>query len=365
MGDAVAKPLATSDLFPAAEPTGIHSRDRQDWLAARRSILTASNTAAVLGLHPFKSALELYVEMVSPQDEPEPTIDSPMFWGSALESGIFEAVSRYYGWENVPGGELLRSRRYPHLGATLDGAVRWEGAPWRVYEGKTTTIFRSKDWDEEAGEAPTHVIIQAQHQLLVTGADMAVVFCLVGGQRPVKIEIEANEELHALIIEQSEAFLDRVQRLDPPDPTEADTEALKKLYDQEDGSIVRLPDEAVKWTHALSELAEQKKAIEIREKYLKNLLRASIGNATWGVLPEPVGGQKFWRWQLQERAEHFVKASSSRVLRSLKNGPKVDDIAQLPEPSMVTELEQQLRASTQQQQQNVTPIARKRRKARR
>src|SRR4051812_27165879 len=99
---------AAYDLFPAAEPTGVTIGDRGKWLDVRRTMVTASKTAALFGEHPFATALDLYVDMVTerPTEEVVP-IESPMFWGTALEAAIFQAAASYYGWKVAPGGHLL------------------------------------------------------------------------------------------------------------------------------------------------------------------------------------------------------------------------------------------------------------------
>ncbi len=197
------------------------------------------------------------------------------------------------------------------------------------------------------------MVIQAQHQLLVTGADVAIVFCLIGGQKPVKVEITASEEFHAAIVEESEQFLELVRKLDPPPPdgSKASSRALSKLYPEDDGGIVPLPPEAVEWTREYQELAEQVKQLEARRDEIKNMLRAHIGPATHGLLAEPVGGKSCWRWKSQ---------GSSRTLLALKDPPP--GIRMLPPPKVPT-LAEQLEESSRHVQ--TTTIKRKRRKARR
>jgi putative phage-type endonuclease len=316
--------MDTADLFPAAEFTGVTSEDREAWLAMRRTMLTASSTAALFGKHPFLTVLELYAEKVTARPAQEViTIADPRFWGLALEQAILANVAKYYGWQVRAGGMLLRSRKHPHLGATLDGAVN-PGPGWVPYEGKTTAAWRAKDWNEETGDVPTHVIIQAQHQLLVTGEEHIVVFCLVGGNKPVKIDLEADIAFHGAIIEESERFMEMVRTLDPPPPTgsERDAEALDRLYPKEDGSIARLSNEAVEWTRQYMAAGETKRTAERRQKHFQQLIKHAMGKATYGVLPEPVNGKACWRWATQPRAAYEVEAGEARQLIALKLPPE-------------------------------------------
>lgn len=341
-----------------AEPVGVTSADRATWLRARHTMLTASDVASVFGRNPYASALDLYVRKISAPTETPMTIKDAAWWGAKLEQPILSAVAEYYDWAFEPGGELLRSRAHPHLGATLDAEIN-RGDGWEVMEGKTTKI--PKGWDEESGDLPTHVLIQAQAQLLVTSAPRCTVFALLQGSRPCMIEIHPDADFHAVIVEETERFMERLSRLDPPDTdhTEASRRALERLYPTGDGGVVMLPDCAVDWTRELAALAAQQKALERRADELKNMLRASIGDATWGVLPEAVDGRRYWRWQTQERKGHVVAPSSSRVLLGMKNGP--DTANALPAPAQRPALESVLRASVAANEEKAATPQRRRR----
>lgn len=344
-----------------AEFTGVRADDRAGWLALRRTMVTASDVAAILGEDPHRSALDTYVDKVTERREPEVIgLDDPRFWGNVLEQPILRAVASHYGWQYLAGGALLRSRRHPHLGATLDAEIN-RGARWEPLEGKTTRVPRG--WDEEAGELPTRVLIQTQVQLLVTGAECCVVFALLQGSRPVQIDVHPSAEFHAVIVEETQRFMERVARTDPPPPdhTESSRRALARLYPTDSGGGVFLPDAAIDWTRELKELAARQKELARREGELKNMLRASIGDAAYGILPggADVDGQRAWKHALEERPEHVVSASTGRVLRKIKNVPPISIAAALPDRS----LEDLLRASSIGEARNLN--AQRRRRARR
>jgi len=308
----------------AAEWTGLRITDYAAWLHARRGIVTASRSAALLGESPFGDPLSVYADMVAPQPVPEHddlALDDPRTWGNVLEEPIARKAADYYHWQIMMGGALLVSRKHPHLGATLDAEILPEGSDgWLVYEGKTTNAWRARDWDEANGVPPTHILIQAQHQLLVTQAPGCVLFCLAGGQKPIRVDVEPDAEFHAMLIETVDAFLGRVVDLDPPPATAISGPALKQLHPEDDGSTVALPADAVEWTRELNAIAEQVKTLDMREKELKNLLRQSIGDAQYGELPEEVAGKARWKWgttHVAERTQH-VNAYTMRALRLVK-----------------------------------------------
>lgn len=353
-----------------AEYTGVRANDRDRWLALRHTMITASQVAALLGEDEHMTALELYVEKTMPRARGETPLelDDPRFWGLVLEQPILRAVAAHKRWRYWPGGALLRSRKHPWIGATLDAEIdRDDGLGWIPFEGKTTRLPRG--WDEESGELPTRVLIQSQVQLLVTGAPVDQVFALLQGSRPCAIEVHPSPEFFALIVEETEAFLDRIRRLDPPPATgtERERRAIERMYPRPDGSAVRLPDEAVEWTREYFATTAEIRRLERRKLQLQNLLRASIGAATFGVLPEPVERKACWSWATQRREAYSVPASESRVLRPLKLAPLVVDDGAVPmlPPAAQSVLEQQLEESIQTNAEVTRLPQKRRRRARR
>lgn len=308
---------AGTDLTPtvtafhaAARWTGKRDRERAEWLKARKELVTASRVAALLGLSPFEDAIDVYVDMLTP---PVPDVDhglqDPVTWGKALEKAVAETAAKHYGWELRMGGALLVSRKHPRIGATLDAEIKEFGEAL-TYEGKTTAAWRWHDWDEETGEAPDHVLIQKQTQLIVTDAPRGYVCCLIGGNRFSKIAVEPLSDLQALIVEAVDEFVEQLVRLDPPPVTHRSREALGKLYPQDDGGIVSLTREAVEWTQEIQNISAQRQALKIQEDKLRNMIRLAVGSASYGLLPEPVGGKGCWK--------NVVEAKGARVLRAVK-----------------------------------------------
>jgi putative phage-type endonuclease len=324
----------------AARWTGITDQDRGSWLKARAKIITASRVPALLGLSPFEDAIDVYADALRPANDfvdVDYGLNDPRTWGSALEEAVAMRAGKHYGWDVRMSGCLLVSRKYPHIGCTQDAEVHFasgsldakkydvltERSGYHVsYEGKTTSNFRARDWNEDDEKAPDHVIVQTQTQLLVTGAPLSIVSCLIGGQKFVRIDYEPNDAFFAMIIDAVDEMRDRIARMDPPPPTWRSKDALKKLYPGEDGTSVMLPKEALEWTAELQDLMPRKKELEKREDELKNLLRAAIGSATVGLLPEEVGGKTRWTHALQTRAGFTTQPTSFKVLRSSSEGKK-------------------------------------------
>lgn len=311
-------------LFPACEPVGVSNSERAAWLEARRGILTASDMSAVLGKDPYRSPMDVWADKVHGAEDVPMTIDSPAFWGTHLEQTIARIVAIYHSWEYEEGGDLLRSKSAPFMGCTLDGSCKPPGeSEWGVYEGKTTGVFLANDWDEESQMPPLRVLIQVQHQLFVTGAPYAMVFCLIGGNSPRLVKIDPHVEFQLGLAASAEEFLGLVRRRVMPEADFRSKNALDRLYPQEmAGKLVDLPGEALQWVDELQRIGEQQKKLGDRQDALKNLLRSTLGDAEYGRLATLVGGKGAIKWKTIERGSYEVKASKYRQLQIVKELPK-------------------------------------------
>ena len=314
--EAIARTAEMTQFAGSAIWTGQHVDQFQPWFHARHRIVTASRMAALLGVHPQRDALSIYVDVLKPPEAPAELapFDSPMFWGTVLEWPIAQAAAREYGWEIRRGGALLVSRQCPYVGATLDAEVRpLTGGAWQVYEGKTVSQFRYSDW--EGGMPPDRIWIQAQVQTFVAEAPCNV-FALVGGNRPELVEVEPDLELHGVFVEATEELVDRVSRLDPYPATHLSRDALDRLHDAAEARVEELGPAELEWTQELVALSRKATEISKRQDEIKNLIRQRMGSALWGRLSHPVDGKQFWKWP-------ELEAESGRsYVRLVKQGPQ-------------------------------------------
>jgi putative phage-type endonuclease len=294
----------------------IDTDDETAWLKARKRVLTASDMAAVLGLNPWKSALDVYLDKQGPS-EPREDNDA-MWWGRHLEGKIAEAYSdgKYSGRPIRRVGKhkyvLLVSRKYPYLAATLD-FLTLIGDRWVPCEIKNTR--RGEDWDEGA---PIYHLVQLQQQILVIETGMGSIAGLLAGNRLVWQDVEADPELRARIIAEGADFMRMVDECEPPMPDASVSagKALLALYPNEQpGEIVELDQGAVEWDTEILDVQARIKELNAREQQLKNNFMAAIGDAEKGILPGGIGA---WKWATRAACEYVVKKEPARVLRRVK-----------------------------------------------
>lgn len=271
-------------------------------LERRRSFVTATDVAAILGANPPKWPNAVDVFLSKTRGVFKPTNDA-MEAGSLLEPSIIAWASTKLG-TLYPGDWRVAENGIN--AATLDA----ETADKLVVEAKSTGITgpgSPHQWGEEGtDQIPRYYLLQVHAQLLVTGAPMAYVPALIGGRGFVMYQVHRSQALCDRIAEISEQFWrEHVLTRIPPVGT-PHLETLKYLK-RESGATVEINDDlAAAYLEASAALKEAKDA----EESAKAALIASLGTAEVGKWS---GGE--FTYHMQTRKAHEVKESTFPVLR--------------------------------------------------
>lgn len=291
---------------------------REVWLAERRRGVGASEVAAILGVDPRRGPLAVYASKVAPpaEDDDEPE-DSPLYWGRRFE----EPVAAWYAEATKrtvtnPGEFSLHRHAAAPLFATLDRNV---ADPTRVetpgvLECKAVSVWGPMDlWRVEA---PLLYQVQLQAQLAVTGREWGSVAALLGGTRPVYHDYARNDRFIDAMLLAVQQFWKCVERREPPPPdiTPSVRDALHRLWPEDSGVEIAMPEDKVglvaEWEHA----KEAHKATEARKDEMEAQIKAVLQDATWARLPD---GRRV-QWKTEPRRGHVVEPSKPRVLRLVK-----------------------------------------------
>ena len=276
----------TRKTRPALRLISTKELPREDWLAVRKQGIGSSDAAAAVGLNPYKSQLELWLEKtgrdaslpkVDPQDE-----ESPAYWGNVLEPIVAWHYSKRSG-NRVRRINAVLQHPNPELSwmlANIDREVIGVDEV-QILECKTAGINGARLWKEGV---PEYVELQVMHQLAVTGKQAADVAVLLGGQHLEIHRIERDEQMIARLIELERKFWTYVETDNPPpaDGSASAEAALRCLYPEDNGQTVDFSGHAG-LAEAYLELKAVRQSIgekETREAQLKQLLQQAMGEAT-------------------------------------------------------------------------------------
>jgi len=304
--------------------------DRNAWLCERRRGLGGSDVPAVIGISPWRTPLQVWAEKVGLETSPEESYT--LRRGSHMEGLIAGELEREIE-ETDPAGKLCCS-------------VDWTPGEFRIVEGPEPWMRYSPDafgstmlppnppsaqflaefkshprgaseWEEGP---PPHVLAQVQWGMHVCDMGEAYVAVDLGTEfRWARVERDPSWwPAHEGAIR---AFWRLVETETAPEPTgdEGDKATLLRMFPREtEGKAIGLPVEMLDDVRRLDELAAQAKATRDEMDLIQNRVRAAMGDAERATLIDGSG----FTYRAQERAEHMVKASSSRVLRRVARKEK-------------------------------------------
>ncbi len=242
----------------------------QEWLDYRRTMRNASETAAVLGVSPWCTPYQLWLEKTG---RSVTKANAAMQRGTYLEPAARAAYEAETG--NIMQPLVLQDGLYSASldGMDLDGELIVEiKCP---YKGQASALWN----DITVGMVPDHYAAQIQHQLMVSGAKLAHLYVFDGTHgllRPVEPIDHAFERIRNGW-DWFQVFLDSDT---PPPLTDADT------VQREDGD----------WLAAANAFAQAKQAADLADATVAQARDALVALARHPkVQGAGVSVTRFWK----------------------------------------------------------------------
>lgn len=252
--------------------TGPESVQRSpEWLQWRKGRLMASEISAIMGENPsgWATAEDVFMDKLGLGKER--VVTDAMQNGIDNEGTALAMLNEQLGVKFKPC--VVESTEYPWLGASLDGYAECVLVE-NIFPGLTLKwIAETKCPASDRGltEARNCIVpksyqIQIQTQLICSGADICF-YCVYFDGEIAVVEVRPDAEMQARIIDETKAFWERVQNLEPPEP---------KYIERDDQE----------WLIAvatLTELQRDIKKLQDRESEAKaRLIELSAGKSTKG-----------------------------------------------------------------------------------
>jgi len=287
------------------------SDNREDWLAHRRQGIGGSDGAAILGIHPWKTRMDVYLEKmgIEPAEE-DPLKEERMAWGSWMEPQVRGFYENQTGRKVLEQGILYHHEDKPWIRVTPDGIIGREDGQGGILEIKATSSHAlRKHW---ADGPPMWVKTQVYHGCYVMGATWgSIVVVSDGPPRWWDIELD-GDFLDKVYLPELESFWNCVQTETPPDPdgSEACKKALASLYRNEGWEDtlepVMLPNHFLSLDERRVQLTKSIKDYKREVELINQKIKAEMAKHGVGVLPD--GTQ--YVWKKISKAEYTVKATT-------------------------------------------------------
>lgn len=267
----------------------------------RRSGIGGSDISVVVGLNPFKSPYELYLEKRGELAGREPVADAErdmrLLFGHLFEDPIAQGYCILRSKRErqevkvARKHETLRHPDFSWIMAHIDRRVVGER---RGLECKNVGPWA---WREQWGpdgsdQVPDYMLLQVQHYMAVTGYELWDLAALHGGNDLRVYTIPRDQGIIDSLLNAASDFWVCVQQGEPPEiawETDATTELLKRLYPGSDGSLKEAPADLVKWHEVRQEAMKARNYYEGVADGALNHLRLYMGASAYLQFPDGSG----------------------------------------------------------------------------
>jgi len=170
--------------------------NKQEWLRERKNYLGGTDLAAICGLSPYRTALDVYLDKTSNDIAYE--TNAAMRWGTLLEDTIAKEYAEVTGYDVEIEPNTIYHPEYKFLGANID---RWADNKRRILECKTASFLKAKEWgDLGTDQIPESYLIQNATYSAVCNIPVVDTAVLIGGQDFRIYTYNKNKELEDKII---------------------------------------------------------------------------------------------------------------------------------------------------------------------
>lgn len=252
--------------------------DHAKWLATRNAGIGGSDASVIMGLNPYKSPYQLWLEKTGQAEAPDLSHVQAVYWGSKNESNIADWFMEDTG-KKVRKLGTLRSRAHPFMMANVDRAVMGEEAGLEI---KTAGVNQAKKW--KGDEIPDAYYCQCLHYLAVTGADRWYIAVLIGGNEALYKVVERNEDDIKALIEAEADFWHLVETKTPPpvDGSPSCAAALSERF-KGGGPGIMLPSKVDEVIESLENDKQIMGALKKQITEKENSLKEMLGDAEEGT----------------------------------------------------------------------------------
>lgn len=270
----------------------------EDWLEYRKQGIGGSDAAVACGISRYKSPVELWLEKTG--QLPNQEAGEAAYWGTQLEPLVRAEFTRRTGIEVTHTKQLLQSAEHPFMLANLDGTCEHPDFGPCIFEAKTASAYKAKEWDNSI---PEEYLLQIQHYMAVTGYRGAYIAALIGGNTFRWKFVERDEGLIAVMIHLEAEFWGYVQEGTPP-PLDGSEASARLLSEQFPSSVpqsqITLPDTATDLLRQYDTACEQLEVLEGKKREAENLLKQMLGANETGTAR---GRVITWKNVTQERLD--------------------------------------------------------------
>lgn len=260
---------------------------QERWLDLRTQGIGGSDVSILAGINPYTSVYQLWMEKTGLL-QPREVESEYTHYGKLLEPIVRKEFAVQTGKKVIVPQCMYQHPDYPFMLANLDGIIRNKDDGLSLFEAKTASAFKAKDWENGI---PDGYLLQIQHYMAVTGANKTYIAALIGGNHFLWREVCRDEELISLIIQMEQRFWEKhvLPRIPPElDGSKATAEYLAKKYQKAEHTIVQLPECAQTYVTEYERVAEEMELLNNKKQEMANKLKELLRENEQGQIQDRI-----------------------------------------------------------------------------
>lgn len=301
----------------------------------RAKFVGGSDVAAILGVSPWKSPYELWLQKTgrAPKEDVTPEQQKRFDRGHRLEPVVLDMLVDRLRDEGHEVEILARNARYidpehAFMGCEIDFELMFDGEHVNG-DCKTVHPFAAKKWGEEGtDEVPIEYAAQFMQGLGITGRNRCIVATLIGMDDLLIYWVERDEETITGIRKRVVEFWNECVIADvEPDPIDFDD--CKEIYKKSNGGTIEADSKTRDAVYRLAEVKAKIKLLESEEEDLQfhitafmqpNAILTAGGHeiASWKNQNDTRVDQKALKEEAPEVYMQYSRTKEIRVLRLKK-----------------------------------------------
>lgn len=245
------------------------SNARMEWLRERKTYLGGSDVGCILGLSPYKTPLDIFLEKTS--EDVEETTSEAAYWGMALEDILAKEYAKRTGHRVTKAKGVIRHPEHSFLGANID---RWVDDERFILECKTASFLKGPEWGAEgSNQIPELYLCQVAYYAAICGVSKVDLVVLIGGQDFRLYTYHQNEALETKLLRAAKAFWQNYI-LKGLAPSARDAHDLARLYPCSNGATITASWEVEEAIRELKSLKQQERQIGERKIALEHQIKS-------------------------------------------------------------------------------------------
>lgn len=303
--------LSVSDIYPI--------KDREEWLGNRSKGLGGTDMAAILGISPWASPLDVYLDKLGLSEPREQT--SRMRLGQLMEAVVAQLYTEQTGIELQEVGFVVSHEASFMCGSPDRIATDWSrGVEIKAY------LFNHDEWGEPGtDQVPRYVVVQCAWYMMLMNVDVWDVAALLGSDTRL-YTIKRDRAFEAFLKAKAcEFWNDNIINRVPPEPNKAsDSKLMQSIFPSHDEGMIIANDNTRGLAMEIISMSAMVKAteelLELKKAALKNIIGSNKGilgddfKATWSKNKDSI----ITDWEavaleMQATEELIKKHQSTRV----------------------------------------------------